>query len=251
MPSQTLTALFDCYEDAAAAVGRLEEAGVAHDDISLLSNDPAHNQYYGAVPGDADAMSDAHHPGTGAGASIGTLLGGGAGLLAGLGILAIPGLGPVVAAGWLAATLVGAGVGAAAGGVVGSLTDLGVDEDHAHAYAEGLGRGGTLLTVRVEGADAERVSAVLDHETAVPMAEREGAWRGEGWTGRYVGEGAITGVPVFTDPTMLGAGGAAPRPAAEAPTAADAASGPLPPDALGPAPEATDRRGRVRIYDGR
>ena len=84
--------------------------------------------------------------GTATGASLGTVLGGGAGLLAGLGMLAIPGLGPVVAAGWLASTLVGAGVGAAAGGVVGALTDAGVSHEDAHAYAEGINRGGTLVT---------------------------------------------------------------------------------------------------------
>ena len=148
MATQTVTALFDLYEEAADAVRRIEAAGVPHDAISLLSNDASHSQYYGAVPGDADPMPDGQVGGAGAGASLGTLLGGGAGLLAGLGLLAIPGLGPVVAAGWLAATLVGAGVGAAAGGLVGSLTDIGVSETDAHVYAEGIHRGGTLLTVK-------------------------------------------------------------------------------------------------------
>ena len=57
-------------------------------------------------------------------------------------MLAIPGLGPVVAAGWLASTLVGAGIGAAAGGLTGSLTDVGVSHEDAYAYAEGVRRGG-------------------------------------------------------------------------------------------------------------
>ena len=82
-------------------------AGIPHDNISIVSNDAENNGKYN------------DHPGTGAGATFGTVVGGGAGLLAGLGLLAIPGLGPVVAAGWLASTLVGAGVGAAAGGLVG------------------------------------------------------------------------------------------------------------------------------------
>lgn len=263
MATQTLTALFDRYEDAAEAVRRLEAAGVPHDDISLVSNDASHSQYYGAVPGDAAPMSDVHHPGTNAGASLGTLLGGGAGLLAGLGMLAIPGLGPVVAAGWLASTLVGAGVGAAAGGVVGSLTDVGVSETDAHAYAEGIDRGGTLLTVKADAAQVDRVSEILDHDTAVHMPEREGSWRGEGWNGQYVGRGAVTGTPVFTDPNMLApapgvpAGpapdlspAAVPSIGAAAPLAdpvTDPAAGPLPPDEIGRG----DRRGRVRIYDGR
>ena len=227
MATQTLTALFDRYDDAVEAVRRLEQAGVPHADIGLVSNDAAHSQYYGAIPGDADPMPDAPVSGTGAGASLGTLVGGGAGLLAGLGLLAIPGLGPVVAAGWLAATLVGAGVGAAAGGLVGSLTDIGVPEAEAHAYAEGVDRGGTLLTVRAEPDTAARIGAILDHDAAVDLTERSGTWRDQGWGGRYVGRGAITGAPVFTDPTML-----APGPALA--EAADAGTDPgVPPRPLG------------------
>ncbi|WP_207210229.1 hypothetical protein [Lichenibacterium ramalinae] len=272
MATQTLTALFDRYDDAAAAVRRLEEAGVPHAHISLVSNDAAHSQYYGAVPGDADPMPDAPVSGTGAGASLGTLLGGGAGLLAGLGLLAIPGLGPVVAAGWLAATLVGAGVGAAAGGLVGSLTDIGVSEDDAHAYAEGIQRGGTLLTVKADPAMADRISDILDHDSAVDLAERSGTWRGQGWDGSYAGRGTVTGEAVFTDPTMLAPGApAGATPAIDAPAAGSRVGNGLaaglerdgavvPPDDLGrgprpvpprtAAPDATrEVRSRVRIYD--
>lgn len=70
------------------------------------------------------------------------MLGGGAGLLAGLSSLAIPGVGPVVAAGWLITTLTGAGVGAAAGGLLGSLTGAGVEEAGAKGYAERGGNSG-------------------------------------------------------------------------------------------------------------
>jgi hypothetical protein len=67
--------------------------------------------------------------------------------------MAIPGVGPVVAAGWLAATTLGAVTGAvacgAAGGLIGALTDSGVPEEHAHVYAEGVRRGGTLVTARL------------------------------------------------------------------------------------------------------
>ena len=248
MATQTLTAMFDRYADAADAVRRIEAAGVPHDAISLVSNDASHSQYYGAVPGDADPMPDTSVSATGTGASLGTLLGGGAGLLAGLGMLAIPGLGPVVAAGWLAATLVGAGVGAAAGGLVGSLTDVGVSETDAHAYAEGIQRGGTLLTVKTDIGMTEQVRALLDHDSAVDMPTREGHWRGEGWTGEYVGKGAITGAPVFSDPNML-----APATAA---TAGNQDGASVPPRDLGRAPQPTDparettgSRDRVRIYD--
>jgi len=82
---------------------------------------------------------------------------------AGLGSLAIPGVGPIVAAGWLIATLTGAGVGAAAGGLLGSLTGAGVDEADAKGYADHVGRGGTLVTVRASDQDAAQVEHILEH----------------------------------------------------------------------------------------
>lgn len=171
MATRTATALYHSYSAAADAVGKLEAAGIPHDNISLVSNDEAHRGQSG------------DHPGTGAGASFGTVVGGGAGLLAGLGLLAIPGLGPVVAAGWLASTLVGAGVGAAAGGLVGAMTDAGIDHSDADAYAEGVRRGGTLVTVRADESQLARATQILDVDGAVDLDERRTAWGQDGWTG--------------------------------------------------------------------
>ena len=193
MTTRTITAMFDKYVDAKQAVTRLEAAGVPHSEISIVSNDTEHKQYH-------DTHGSEDHPGLGTGASLGTLLGGGAGLLAGLGLLAIPGLGPVVAAGWLASTLVGAGVGAgvgaAAGGLTESLTHAGVDEADAHAYAEGVSRGGTLVTGRADDTMTKKVADILDDHGTVNMDEREAGWRKEGWNGTYTGgtaAGAATG----------------------------------------------------------
>ncbi len=183
MATRTATALYHSYAAAAEAVGKLEAAGIPHDDISIVSNDEENRGKY------------ADHPGTGAGASLGTVVGGGAGLLAGLGMLAIPGLGPVVAAGWLASTLLGAGVGAAAGGLVGSLTDAGIDHDDADAYAEGVRRGGTLVTVRADEAALARASQIMDVDGATDLDERRTAWGRDGWTpGTGTGVGTTTGV---------------------------------------------------------
>src|SRR5215203_416745 len=191
---RTITAMFDTYRDAAEAVRRLESAGIPHADISIVSNDPANRDRLSDAPATtaigrrSDATgAGATDAGTGAGtgASLGGLLGGGAGLLAGLGMLAIPGLGPVVAAGWLASTLVGAGAGAATGGLVGALAGAGIDEADAHTYAEGIRRGGTLVTVRAEEARASRVIDILDDEGTVNLDDREATWRKEGWSGRY------------------------------------------------------------------
>lgn len=149
---------YDSYDHAVQAVNALEAAGVPHDDISLVSGDKDRTV--------ATTVTGDTHKGAETGATVGTVLGGGAGLLAGLGMLAIPGVGPVVAAGWLIATLTGAGVGAAAGGLLGTLTGAGVDEADAKGYAEHVGRGGTLVTVRASDELATDVEYILEHGTA-------------------------------------------------------------------------------------
>jgi hypothetical protein len=90
------------------------------------------------------------------------------------------GLGPVVAAGWLAATAVGAAAGAATGGIVGALTEAGVSADDAHSYAEGVRRGDALVSARVADTDKSRLDSVLN-ESAVDLRDRSAAWQKAGW----------------------------------------------------------------------
>jgi len=172
---QTVTGLFDDYEDASDAVGELEASGVPHADISIVANNSG--DWY-------KAGDDAASPAAG-GAGIGAVVGGTGGLLTGLGIVAIPGVGPVVAAGWLAATAVGAiagaAVGGAAGGIVGALTDSGVPERDAHVYAEGVRRGGTLVTARVDDEMVEKSQQILN-QSSVDVAARRSDYEGAGWT---------------------------------------------------------------------
>jgi hypothetical protein len=111
----TISRLYDNHSDAQRAVQRLESAGVPHSDISIVANNS--DSWFNTdkkVDRDRDGVDD-RAEGAGKGAGIGAGVGGAAGLMAGLGLLAIPGLGPVVAAGWLAATAVGAAAGAATG----------------------------------------------------------------------------------------------------------------------------------------
>ncbi len=82
--------------------------------------------------------------------------------------------------GWLAATAVGAAAGAATGGIVGALTQAGVSEDDAHSYAEGIRRGGTLVSARVSESDRSRLAPLLD-ESSVNMRDRTAAWQKAGW----------------------------------------------------------------------
>src|SRR6187200_3777871 len=176
----TISRLYDTHNDAQQAVRRLEAAGVPHSDISLVANNS--DGWFNSdkkVDRDRDGTDDrAEAAGTGAG--IGAGIGGAAGLLAGLGLLAIPGLGPVVAAGWLAATAVGAAAGAATGGIIGALTEAGVSEEDAHTYAEGVRRGGTLVTARVPDADRAKLDAILD-QSSVNIRERRAMWQKSGW----------------------------------------------------------------------
>jgi hypothetical protein len=79
--------------------------------------------------------------------------------------MAIPGVGPVVAAGWLIATAAGAAAGGVTGGIIGALTQAGVSDEEAHVYAEGVRRGGTLVSARVSDADAARLEALLDRSS--------------------------------------------------------------------------------------
>jgi hypothetical protein len=176
--TRTVTGLFDSYDAATQAVGDLEGAGIPHRDISIVANN-AEDRW------SSPTGRTAEKPGSGAatGASMGAALGGGAGLLAGLGLLAIPGLGPVVAAGWLAATAVGAVAGGAAGGLVGSLTNAGVSPEHAEIYAEGVRRGGSIVTARVDDTLASRAESILSNRGAVDPDVRGAAYRKSGWTG--------------------------------------------------------------------
>jgi hypothetical protein len=176
----TISRLYDNYTDAQSAVQRLEAAGVPQSEISIVANNS--DSWFSSdkkVDRDRDGVDD-RAEGAGAGAGIGAGIGGTAGLLAGLGLLAIPGLGPVVAAGWLAATAVGAAAGAATGGVVGALTQAGVSEEDAHMYAEGVRRGGTLVSARVADADRMRLDAILN-QSSVNLHDRSAAWQKSGW----------------------------------------------------------------------
>lgn len=176
---KTITGLFDSHDQADQAVRSLKEAGVKGEDISIVANNS--DGTYDTDNGDGVAE------GVGAGAGLGAVVGGTGGLLAGLGMLAIPGVGPVVAGGWLLATAIGAATGAAvggaAGGIIGALTDAGVDERDAHVYAEGVRRGGILVTARVEESRADAAAAILHDSSVVDIETRRRDYEAEGWEG--------------------------------------------------------------------
>jgi hypothetical protein len=202
----TISRLYDDYSDAERAVTRLESAGVPRSDISIVANN-ADNWYgsqRGKVDRDHDDIDD-RAEGAGAGAGIGAGIGGAAGLLAGLGLLAIPGLGPVVAAGWLASTAAGAAAGAATGGIVGALTQAGVSREDASRYAEGVRRGGTLVSARVADNDRARLDALL-HERSVDLQERSSAWQKSGWSDFDAASPPLSAEDIGRERELYGAG---------------------------------------------
>ena len=183
----TISRLYNDYSSASQAVSDLEAAGLKPANISIVASNA--DNWYGRDRGRKMDRVDRDHDGTddrveGAetGAGIGAAIGGTAGLLAGLGIMAIPGIGPVVAAGWLAALAAGAVAGGAAGGIIGALTQAGVSKEEAHLYAEGVRRGGTLVTARVADGERTRYETILDR-SAVNIRERGEAYRKAGWSG--------------------------------------------------------------------
>ena len=179
----TISRLYNNYGDARRAVRELEAAGVSHGDISIIASNA--DNWYDRDKGDTypdrdlDGRDDRAEA-AGAGAGLGAVAGGTVGALTGLGIMAIPGVGPVVAAGWLVSTLAGAAAGAATGGVLGALTQAGVSDEDAHVYAEGLRRGGAVVSARVADRDASRLQAVMDR-ASVRLADRAAAYRKSGW----------------------------------------------------------------------
>jgi len=170
-----ITGFFDDPDGARSAVRELEGASIPYWDISILAGD-ADRRSAGSMP--EEERTDA----LGTCASIGGVVGGGAGLLAGLGMLAMPVLGPVAAAGWLASTATGAIAGAAVGGIIGALLSTGMSSDHAEVYAEGIKRGGALVAVRVRGRLAPMVRTILSRYGAIDPDKRLASYRARGWT---------------------------------------------------------------------
>jgi hypothetical protein len=193
--TQTIVRMFDHPNDAFQATKELQRIGIPHSDISVVANNSEgwYDEKDGVRPDRLKGMKDVDRDGKddrveGAekGAGTGAVLGGGAGLLAGLGMLAIPGLGPIVAAGWLAATATGAVAGAASGGVVGGLLGAlgkdGVSEEDAHVYAEGVRRGGSVLSVRVPDGRTNEVEGVLRKHAGMDASMRSSVYRDGGWS---------------------------------------------------------------------
>jgi len=144
------TAAFAIFRDrsaAEAAVDRLTAAGFSNQDVSVLMSDKHGTKDF------ATEKNTKAPEGTATGVGVGGTVGGTLGLLAGIGALAIPGVGPLIAAGPIMATLAGVGVGGAVGGVVGALVGMGIPEYEAKRYEGRVNDGGILLSVHCDSSD--------------------------------------------------------------------------------------------------
>jgi hypothetical protein len=158
------TAVLGIYKDYASvenAVDVLKEGGFRNTDISVIFPQKAGSKQF------AHDKGTRAPEGTVAGAGTGALLGGTLGWLVGIGALAIPGLGPVIAAGPLMGALAGAGVGGAVGGIAGALIGLGIPEHEAKRYEIRVKEGGVLLSVHSDDPDwAKRAGEILERTGA-------------------------------------------------------------------------------------
>jgi hypothetical protein len=187
------TAAYGIFKDRLAvenAVDQLKSAGYRNTDISVLFPYNEGNKDF-AIEKDTKAPEGAT-----TGAGTGAILGGALGWLAGIGSLAIPGVGPLIAAGPIMAALAGAGVGGTLGGIAGALVGMGIPEYEAKRYQGRVEKGGILLSVHcddsewtskarniLENSGAEDVSSSGEagadlEETEKPHERRETAGSG-------------------------------------------------------------------------
>jgi hypothetical protein len=150
--NKAVLGLVNNYAQAETIVGELQRAGFSNNDISALFPDKAGTRDF------AHEQNTKAPEGAVAGAGAGGAIGGTIGLLAGIGALAIPGLGPLIAAGPIMAALSGAAAGAAAFGMAGALIGMGIPEVEAKQYEGKIKGGNILLSVHVEDSD-ERARA--------------------------------------------------------------------------------------------
>lgn len=178
--TKTIAGLFEDFDHARDAMHDLQDIGFKRSDISLAAaniNDRYDEYVEERVTHDNIGKAAAD------GALAGGAVGGIGGVLAGLGLFAIPGIGPVVAVGPIVSGLVGLMTGAVTGSLLAALVEAGIDEEDAEIYAEGVRRGYTLLTVTASDADAAHVADIMNEHGAVDIDRRAASWREEDWEG--------------------------------------------------------------------
>ncbi len=162
--TKAVIGLVSSQAQAETLVGELQRAGFSNNDISALFSDKKGTRDF------AHEQNTKAPEGAVAGASAGGAIGGTLGLLVGFGALAIPGLGPFIAAGPIMAALSGAAAGAAVGGIAGALVGMGIPEIEAKQYEGKIKGGNILLSVHVDDGDQRaQVKKILEAGGAVDV----------------------------------------------------------------------------------
>ncbi len=191
MGQKIIVALYDHYSDARGAVSDIVQAGVSGGGISLLANDsngdhPALsiNPAYAREQFDEDSNKQSRFITLG---EVGIGLGGLLGFLATISPVEVPGIAAMTANGAWVPAVGGAILGGIIGAVIGFATDHGVSTADSALYAEGLKRGGTLVTAKVADDTATKISGLLKARGAAKVEERPAEWTAEGWVSLDVG----------------------------------------------------------------
>jgi len=159
--SEAIAGFFRTRAEGEAAQQALLSSGFTRDEVSFVAGDTQAHE----MP----AIGPLETTGAEAVAGPNAFIGGVVGLAAGMIAVVIPGIGPLIAAGPLAGAIGGLGLGAAAGGIIGLLRDHGVSEEEAQFFAEGVKRGGSLVTVRTTDERADQARKIMDRNGAIDI----------------------------------------------------------------------------------
>lgn len=182
--NRTVIGIYRSRSEVERGVEALRDGGFGSDDVSVLFPEGDRSREF------AHEKGTKAPEGTATGAVSGAVIGGTLGWLAGIGSLAIPGLGPFIAAGPIMAALAGVGVGGTVGGITGALIGLGIPEYEAKRYEGQVKEGGILISVHCASSDdADRAEAILERTGAhdVSSTSEASADTSAGETGRRAG----------------------------------------------------------------
>ena len=193
---ETIVGVFHHPERARDAIEALKDAGFRSNEIGVLMQD---KERAGGMARETGIHGHAGE-GAAAGAVAGGILGSVGGWLAGVGALAIPGVGPLITAGAFASALGGAAIGAGVGAIAGALVGLGVPKEEAEYYEGEVRSGRTLVTVTTPGRHDEAQRILRDYD-AYDIESRERAAAGDGYTTGATGRatGATAGATGYTE----------------------------------------------------
>lgn len=169
----TVVGLFDSDVQALGALRELERSGFRREQVGIVRSAPEGSALdAGAAAPARTVAGERAHTDEGEGAVAGAEIGAGLGAIAGLLLVVVPGVGPIMAAGPILAALSGAAAGAVTGTLFGGLAELQLPHHHALAYEEGLRRGGTVVTAHVPESDAHLAQDILRRHGAVDIEQR-------------------------------------------------------------------------------